>query len=419
MFAMVVLRGCRVFGRRSRSWLEPGKTILFVLGFQIGMGLVSPAAEAASSPDLALPGLLYTNHRVPEVPWSIHIVQVARGGSAYELHSVHAKGRAIGLTTLRAQVASIDPSLGSPVAGVNGDFYQRDKAYAGDPRGLQVVEGEVISAPSGGASLWTDPLGDLHATNVASLFQITWPDGTATPFDLNGTRHTNGVEVYTWAMGASTLTPDRGLELVLEKEGDSPWLPLRMGHVYHGRVREVRQAGNTPLTPDTLVVSLGPAIQGRYSMITPGAVLQVSTASVPGLRGVRTAISGGPVLLRAGKREKIRNAYSQSYEFSSMSERHPRTAIGWNQEFIYLVEVDGRQRDLSDGMTLDEMSAYLAKLGCTEAFNFDGGGSATLWYQGEVRNSPCDGRERDIANSLVVVRRKSKSNERAHAITPP
>jgi exopolysaccharide biosynthesis protein len=35
--------------------------------------------------------------------------------------------------------------------------------------------------------------------------------------------------------------------------------------------------------------------------------------------------------------------------------------------------------------------------------NFDGGGSATLWYHGEVRNSPCDRAEREIANCLVIV----------------
>jgi exopolysaccharide biosynthesis protein len=41
--------------------------------------------------------------------------------------------------------------------------------------------------------------------------------------------------------------------------------------------------------------------------------------------------------------------------------------------------------------------------------NFDGGGSATLWFDGEVRNSPCERAEREIANSLVVVRRKGPS----------
>jgi exopolysaccharide biosynthesis protein len=66
--------------------------------------------------------------------------------------------------------------------------------------------------------------------------------------------------------------------------------------------------------------------------------------------------------------------------------------------------VDGRQRG-SIGMTLEELASYLIKLGCDEAMNLDGGGSATLWCQGQLRNQPCDGRERPVANSLVVLRR--------------
>ena len=89
-----------------------------------------------------------------------------------------------------------------------------------------------------------------------------------------------------------------------------------------------------------------------------------------------------------------------------MRERHPRAAIGWNDRYFFLVEVDGRQKSLSVGMTLDELSKFLINLGCEEAMNFDGGGSATLWFDGQVRNSPCDRMEREIANGLVVVRRK-------------
>jgi exopolysaccharide biosynthesis protein len=51
------------------------------------------------------------------------------------------------------------------------------------------------------------------------------------------------------------------------------------------------------------------------------------------------------------------------------------------------------------------LASYLIKLGCDEAMNLDGGGSATLWCQGQLRNQPCDGRERPVANSLVVLRR--------------
>ena len=143
----------------------------------------------------------------------------------------------------------------------------------------------------------------------------------------------------------------------------------------------------------------------RFEGIGTGAVVRLSTASIPGLLGARTALSGGPWLVRNGKRQKVRTSPDDPYELSSMLEQHPRTAIGWNAQWYFLVQVDGRQRDLSVGMTLDELSAYLVKLGCQEALNLDGGGSSSLWFNGAIRNNPCDGYERPIANSVLVVRK--------------
>jgi exopolysaccharide biosynthesis protein len=97
------------------------------------------------------------------------------------------------------------------------------------------------------------------------------------------------------------------------------------------------------------------------------------------------------------------------YHQHSMEQRHPRAAVGWNQQYFFLVEVDGRQWDLSVGMSLDELSDYLVRLGCEQAMNFDGGGSATLWFAGEVRNSPCERAEREISNCLAIIKRESRS----------
>jgi len=58
-------------------------------------------------------------------------------------------------------------------------------------------------------------------------------------------------------------------------------------------------------------------------------------------------------------------------------------------------------------MTFSEFAEYLRKLGCEQAMNLDGGGSATLWVMGNVMNSPSEGQERPGANSLVVVRKHS------------
>jgi hypothetical protein len=374
------------------------------------LGLLALAFASDETLGLQLPvdstGLGYTNYRVAEVPWSIHVVQVARTNRLYEVHSVHAGNRALGLDTLSEQVSLLDSSLGTPVAAINGDFYQRERAYAGAPRGLQIVNGELVSGPGSRISFWIDLTGEIHAGTVTSLFQATWPDGTTTPFRLNGERSSSGIELYTPAIGRTTRTY-AGTELVLQRAEAGPWLPLRLGKNYAAIVREIRDRGDAPIAPDQLVLSLGPGAVRRLAPVQPGAALRISTATQPELRGVKTALSGGPLLVHNGKRQRVEPTGPETYEFSSMFERHPRAAIGWNDDYFFLVEVDGRQRSLSVGMTLDELGSFFVGLGCKEAMNFDGGGSATLWFEGEVRNSPCERAEREIANCLVIARRKA------------
>ena len=120
------------------------------MGFAIGAAMVAMVPSLAISRSLAdvalrelAPGVGYTNEVVPRGPWSIHVVRVARDLPGVELASVHADGAATGLATLTEMVESVHANVGAPLAALNGDFYQRDRLFAGDPRGLQVVNGEV------------------------------------------------------------------------------------------------------------------------------------------------------------------------------------------------------------------------------------------------------------------------------------
>src|SRR5215510_14747948 len=76
----------------------------------------------------------YNNYRKPSGPWSIHVVRVPRSTSLFEIHAVHAGERAVGLSRLSDQTRALGSAHGTPVAAINGDFYQRDGPYAGDPR---------------------------------------------------------------------------------------------------------------------------------------------------------------------------------------------------------------------------------------------------------------------------------------------
>ncbi len=378
---------------------------------------VASTGSVAGQPAKAAEAPAYSQDRKPAVPWSIHVIRVPRSG-AFEIHSAHGLGRAVGLARLSSQARGLNPDLGIPLAAINGDFYRRQGAYVGDPRGLQIMDGELISAPVGEATFWIDALGEPHAGETVSLMRVTWPNGASAPIGLNEMRPANAIVLYTPALGDSTFTKG-GRELVLERADTMPWLPLRAGRAYIAQVAQIRNGGNTPLTPGTLVLSLGPGAVNSCPPLKVGDRLQISTETSPNLRGVKTAIGGGPILVRGGKVQRLRLPDSDSYEVVSMTERHPRSAVGWNDQFIFFVVVDGRQKRWSVGMTLPELAGYLLRLGCTDAMNLDGGGSATLWDASGVRNRPCDGHERVVANSLVVVKKQAKVEQSPAADTAP
>lgn len=348
------------------------------------------------------PGISYAHERIPKEPWSIHVVRVERNRPDFQIQTLPAPGRGLGLVPLSEQLRGWPAARGVPVAAINGDFYERDGPFAGDPRGLQIVDGEFVSRPSGGVAVWAGPDHRIGAGPISARWELTWPNGSRVPVELNATRSTNALALYSPTAVRSTHTAT-GPEWILEGT-DPASARLTPGTSPTLRVVEVRQAGNTPLRPGVLVLSADPRFRPRVPPLAVGDTVRLSLTTEPPLPGVTAAIGGGPVLVHQGRPQKIQPPSEESYVFSSMLERHPRSAVGWDDQYLYLVTVDGRQEGVSVGMSLDELAAYLAGLGAQEAITLDGGGSATLWCEGQVRNSPCDGEERPVANVLMVVR---------------
>jgi hypothetical protein len=67
--------------------------------------------------------------------------------------------------------------------------------------------------------------------------------------------------------------------------------------------------------------------------------------------------------------------------------RHPRAALGLAAGRIVAVVCDGRSRR-DAGLTLVELARLMVALGCDDAINLDGGGSAALVSGGRLQNLP-------------------------------
>ena len=122
--------------------------------------------------------------------------------------------------------------------------------------------------------------------------------------------------------------------------------------------------------------------------------------------GVWNTLSFGPALLQnsdivenLGSIEIDNNLGNRSIQGSN-----PRTGVGIisANHFVFIV-VDGRSQGYSRGLTLDEFALLFQILGCTDAYNLDGGGSSTMYFHGRVVNNPLGrGQERGTSDILFI-----------------
>ncbi len=66
--------------------------------------------------------------------------------------------------------------------------------------------------------------------------------------------------------------------------------------------------------------------------------------------------------------------------------------------------VDGRGSNGSEGVTYTGMARLMQRYGAVTAYELDGGGSSTIYFDGMVLNKPSDGSQRAISDIIYVAR---------------
>ncbi len=121
--------------------------------------------------------------------------------------------------------------------------------------------------------------------------------------------------------------------------------------------------------------------------------------------GVWNTLSFGPAIVEGG--QVVDGIESVEVDTNvgnhSIQGDQPRTAVGViDDNHLVFVVVDGRQEGYSAGATLPELADIMLSLGATTAYNLDGGGSSTMYFNGQVVNSPSNGGERATSDILYV-----------------
>lgn len=123
-------------------------------------------------------------------------------------------------------------------------------------------------------------------------------------------------------------------------------------------------------------------------------------------KGVWNTLSFGPALL---VNSEVPSDISESevdtnFGNHSIQGSHPRTGIGIvdNNHFVVVV-VDGRDKGYSKGLSLPDFAQILKDNGCTAAYNLDGGGSSTMYFNDRVVNNPQGkNKERGVSDILFI-----------------
>lgn len=137
---------------------------------------------------------------------------------------------------------------------------------------------------------------------------------------------------------------------------------------------------------------------GSMEIVTEGSV----TAEELAANGAEQVLSFGPGLVEDGE-----ISVSQSTEVDKAMANNPRTAIGIISDLHYVLVVSDGRTSESTGLTLYQLAEFMqGTLGVETAYNLDGGGSSTMYFNGEVINNPTtDGnviKERSVSDIVYI-----------------
>ena len=354
---------------------------------------------------------------------AVYIAEMDRTAKDLQFGIELANTQILGRETITRATRRLINKEALPLAGVNGSFGIREdsRGRGGMMFNLHIQNGELVSVPIRLDRWGYSPPSPWGETS----FGVT-PDGEflMDAVQLNGTLRIDKatpdilqidavnqicdslcpVVLFTPRFGKRTLTR-RCYEFTLRHIK----LPLTGKYTSRFVVTAVNPRGNSVIPPDGIVLSIEPRLARDWEdTIKKSTVGTLEIALTPKKwQNVQQGVGGNLRLVRDGKVEPELAAFGQSrggsaYRHRNGASRHPRSALGFNDEKLFLIAIDGRQPGYSMGMTLYEMGTFFSELGIKHAINFDGGSSSTLWALGRVANSPAHGYERRIFNVAMI-----------------
>ncbi|MFN3730166.1 MAG: phosphodiester glycosidase family protein [Fimbriimonadaceae bacterium] len=340
------------------------------------------------------PGVLYRMEYHAGIPRTVHALRIAPSAELKMTPELAAPRMFEGGIFGGRRTVTEMLNRTSGIAAINGDFF----ASFSDPLGLMVQNGRILSCPFPNRSAFA--WGDEHAVfgRFGMELELKVADGRRIAMDgVNLPLQGDRIVIFCQASGPVSVR-EGAIHVVVR----APNAQLSVGGSFDGTIERVVADGTTPWVGENrFVISATGARRNELMRLGPGEPVTIRTR-IPAMEAfsLTNAIGGGPMLVRNSV--NIVDGAAEKFTATFVNQRHPRTAIGrMASGHLWLLVIDGRQK-MSAGATLSEVANIMLRLGCVDAMNLDGGGSATFSVFGKLANRPSDGSERRVVNSLVV-----------------
>ncbi len=202
--------------------------------------------------------------------------------------------------------------------------------------------------------------------------------------DVNQPRTKDALTLYTPQYDSSTHTDSQGLEVVVQL--DKPAVVSSIA--VHGVVQKVNHGGDSQIPFDSVVLSgygnnlepmLGALQVGDSVYIQQQITNCANSNSKPDWTNTYASIGGDKIFLFGGTLKTISNTEDTAPA--------PRTAIAFNDQYIYFIVVDGYHTGVSSGMSINDIGKFAqSKLQATYGVSQDSGSSSTMVINGKVVN---------------------------------
>ena len=358
---------------------------------------------------------------------AVYVAEMRRESENLRFGVELANTRLLGRETISSMAIRLAQQDIPLLAGVNGSFGLRGDRIGrgGVIFNLHIQDGELVSiaprrdwwgfpppSPWGETSFGVTADGEFLLDTV-ELNGVIHINGESLEVDcINQIRETGcAAVIYTPRFGEQTLAR-RSYEVVLK----GLELPLTGRYRSRFKIDAVNRRGNSTIPPNGVVLALDYQLAVKWdATFSAGGTgtLEISLSPVK-WQQVSDGIGGNLRLLRNGAIEPELVEFHESggrsnYRHRNAARWNPRSALGFNDDKLFLIAVDGRQYGYSIGMTLYEMADFLRALGAKHAINFDGGSSSALWGLDSIVNRPSRGYERSVFNvAMITTQRKVK-----------